>query len=449
MGTCAAPSCNDDVRNGRESGVDCGESCLPKLCPRDDVCRHNEDCQSLVCDQERCSEATCEDAVKNGAETDKDCGGSKCKKCPDNKACAKASDCESGICREADELCVQASCVDGQLSPGELAVDCGGPCGPCGAASKCVKDSDCESMNCVNSKCAEASCDDGRKNQDETDLDCGGEHCPACDTGGTCETNDGCLSLVCVQHECAAASCEDFTKNGDESGVDCGGSCGGCQAGIACVKNEDCASSVCSDGLCQAPRCDDGVKNGSESDRDCGTGCSPCAISRSCISDDDCASKACAQVCVSSLRVDLLCTDRSSAATALQPYFRVVNAGKKPFPLSSLTLRYYYSKDAAGAEEYRCFNVINGGCGQLLPGVFGSVTSKTSTADRYLELHYSPSASTLAVNQVSEIQGEFHVPNHLPFTQTNDYSFSNSTSFQSSSNVTLYANGVLVWGTEP
>jgi hypothetical protein len=252
-----------------------------------------------------------------------------------------------------------------------------------------------------------------------------------------------------VQQQCAAPSCEDFVQNGDETAVDCGGGCPGCAMGIGCGKNGDCASSVCENGLCQAPRCDDGVQNGSESDRDCGTGCAGCALGRSCISNDDCASKSCAGTCMSSLHVDLFCSDRSSNATSPQPFFRVVNAGKLAFPLSSLSLRYYYTKDVAGAEQYNCYNVSGGDCTPLAPAVFADVTPKTSTADRYLELHYSTKAPSLAVNQSSEIRGAFFVPSYAAFNQSNDYSFSNNNAFQTSSNVTLYADGVLIWGTEP
>ena len=160
-------------------------------------------------------------------------------------------------------------------------------------------------------------------------------------------------------------------------------------------------------------------------------------------------SKSCAGTCKSSLRVDLFCSDRAISATSPQPYFRIVNAGTVPFPLSSLSLHYYYSKGLSEDESFDCYNVSGGGCSLLAPAVFADVARKTPTADRYLELRYASKASSLAVNQTSEIQGAFHVPSYAPFIQTDDYSFSNSNVFQSSVRVTLYANGVLIWGTEP
>ena len=41
---------------------------------------------------------TCSDSLKNGTETDVDCGGNSCGPCALGKACARGSDCITGIC---------------------------------------------------------------------------------------------------------------------------------------------------------------------------------------------------------------------------------------------------------------------------------------------------------------------------------------------------------------
>jgi hypothetical protein len=41
---------------------------------------------------------SCQDNLANGKETDTDCGGPACKKCPNGKRCAAATDCESNAC---------------------------------------------------------------------------------------------------------------------------------------------------------------------------------------------------------------------------------------------------------------------------------------------------------------------------------------------------------------
>ncbi|MBW2976066.1 hypothetical protein KY347_01320 [Candidatus Woesearchaeota archaeon] len=62
-----------------------------------DACNYNEDCESGFCFNGRCAEPTCDDGIKNGYETDVDCGGS-CKKCELGQSCNADKDCEAGVC---------------------------------------------------------------------------------------------------------------------------------------------------------------------------------------------------------------------------------------------------------------------------------------------------------------------------------------------------------------
>jgi hypothetical protein len=41
---------------------------------------------------------SCNDMIKNGTETDVDCGGTTCSKCAINKACSGDKDCQSNNC---------------------------------------------------------------------------------------------------------------------------------------------------------------------------------------------------------------------------------------------------------------------------------------------------------------------------------------------------------------
>ncbi len=127
-----APTCFDGIRNGNESGVDCGGPC--GACP------------------------SCSDAVRNQGESGIDCGGP-CGPCP--------------------------SCSDGIRNQGESDVDCGGPCGPCAAGERCMKPTDCGSLSCVDRVCAQPNCSDGVRNQGESGIDCGGPcaACPTCSDG--------------------------------------------------------------------------------------------------------------------------------------------------------------------------------------------------------------------------------------------------------------------------
>ena len=76
---CAVcPTCDDEVKNGNEDGVDCGGPCT--ACP------------------------SCSDQVQNQGETNVDCGGP-CTACP--------------------------TCSDGVQNQDEVGVDCGGRCTAC------------------------------------------------------------------------------------------------------------------------------------------------------------------------------------------------------------------------------------------------------------------------------------------------------------------------------
>ncbi|MEO7329711.1 MAG: MopE-related protein, partial [Minicystis sp.] len=122
-GLCQAPSCGDGLKNGSETGVDCGGGCV--ACAAGTACAVAADCQSGVCVGGVCQLASCSDGVKNGSESDVDCGGS-CPVCNGNATCVAAGDCLDGVC--VGGHCQPSSCSDGVKNGDETGVDCGGAC---------------------------------------------------------------------------------------------------------------------------------------------------------------------------------------------------------------------------------------------------------------------------------------------------------------------------------
>ena len=98
--TTITDTCHDRIRDGSETGVDCGPGCL--ACAGGEACGSAGDCQSQSCNG-TCAEVSCTDGVRDGIETDRDCGGWQCRSCPQG-ACAVDSDCLSGHCL-ADHTC--------------------------------------------------------------------------------------------------------------------------------------------------------------------------------------------------------------------------------------------------------------------------------------------------------------------------------------------------------
>ncbi len=140
-GLCAAPACNDHVRNGDEADVDCGGACPD--CLDFQLCTSSADCGSGVCIGGVCQPASCADGVKNGNEIGVDCGGS----CAVPEVCNGVDDdcngsvdeglgsstCGLGVCQVTVQSCVAGviqACVPGQPSAevcdGLLDEDCDG-----------------------------------------------------------------------------------------------------------------------------------------------------------------------------------------------------------------------------------------------------------------------------------------------------------------------------------
>ncbi|KYF74313.1 hypothetical protein BE17_48515 [Sorangium cellulosum] len=131
-GKCVAPWCVNgavDIDHG-ETDLDCGGACDP--CPGGSRCNSEADCAEGVCGpRNTCSEARCDDGVKNGEETGVDCGMVGCQvECGDGDGCQFAADCVSSICLAG--VCQAPRCGDGMRNGPEQGWDCGGPgCHPC------------------------------------------------------------------------------------------------------------------------------------------------------------------------------------------------------------------------------------------------------------------------------------------------------------------------------
>ncbi|MFO0755179.1 MAG: DNRLRE domain-containing protein [Byssovorax sp.] len=117
LGACDAGSydCDGNAQNG----------CEPTPCTDGSHCGGAGDCASQVCLGGSCAAPSCNDHVKNGVETGPDCGGP-CGACADGLGCAAASDCQSQVCNNG--VCQVPTCSDGVKNQGELFTDLGGPC---------------------------------------------------------------------------------------------------------------------------------------------------------------------------------------------------------------------------------------------------------------------------------------------------------------------------------
>jgi cysteine-rich repeat protein len=99
--TCQFATCTDGIKDGAETDLDCGGAACDPLgdtCANGKSCGAGADCTSGVCTGSVCQAPTCIDSVKNGGESGVDCGGtSSCGGCP-GATCTMATDCHSLSC---------------------------------------------------------------------------------------------------------------------------------------------------------------------------------------------------------------------------------------------------------------------------------------------------------------------------------------------------------------
>lgn len=150
-----------------------------------------------------------------------------------------------------------------------------------------------------------------------------------------------------------------------------------------------------------------------------------------------------------SLVVQYKAADSSAIDNQIKPHLQIVNKGTAPVALSGLKLRYYYTIDGEKAQTFSC-DYAAVGCANL-SGTFSKLPAAKTGADYYLEIAFRTSAGSLAPgSSTGEMQIRVNKSDWTNYNEANDYSYdATKTAFADWSKVTLYQDGVLVWGAEP
>ncbi len=149
-----------------------------------------------------------------------------------------------------------------------------------------------------------------------------------------------------------------------------------------------------------------------------------------------------------SIKVQLYNYSTSASENTLYPEFRIYNNGSSTISLSSVKVRYYYTIDGEKAQTYRC-DWSNKGSNNVI-GSINKMSSASMNADYYVEIGFTSNAGSLASGTYVEVQSRIYKTDWSYYTQTNDYSFNNSsTTYTDWFKTTGYINSTLVWGNEP
>ena len=153
----------------------------------------------------------------------------------------------------------------------------------------------------------------------------------------------------------------------------------------------------------------------------------------------------------SGLKVQDRSHDNDNPDNTLYALYQTVNTGTTSVPLSSLSMRYWFTNETPADPLAFACDYAQVGCANIT-SKFVTLSSPVAKANMYLEIDFTAAAGSLAPGQsTGEIQTRIHHVNWSNFNTTDTYSFISDPSFvyKDTQTVTLYLNGALVWGVEP
>lgn len=133
--------------------------------------------------------------------------------------------------------------------------------------------------------------------------------------------------------------------------------------------------------------------------------------------------------------------EANTTSNQIKPFMKIYNPGPIPIDLSEITIRYWFTPEGTGIDE---FFVDWAQMGQEhITGTF---------YNGYVEIGFLTSAPALNIGtDTGEMQIRITKPDWSEYDQGNDYSFDNSSpnDFTANTKITAYHEGALIFGVEP
>jgi hypothetical protein len=136
--------------------------------------------------------------------------------------------------------------------------------------------------------------------------------------------------------------------------------------------------------------------------------------------------------------------------TWIRPHLNVVNTGTENIPLSQLTIRYWYTVEAPQPQTWACDYSTTVPCADFTVTFSAVVPARAGASDAF-DVGFLGAAGTLAAGGQTQGFGiRVGKTDFSNYSQSDDYSYApNLSQLTDDPKITLYRNGVLVWGTEP
>ncbi|MGC5325784.1 glycoside hydrolase family 44 protein [Brevibacillus sp. SYSU BS000544] len=147
------------------------------------------------------------------------------------------------------------------------------------------------------------------------------------------------------------------------------------------------------------------------------------------------------------LKVQMYNVSRGESTQQLSPQIKVMNTGTSLVNLNDVKLRYYFTVDGDKPMSFDCWASVGK---ENLVTSFKRMNTPGDKADYYLEIGFTSGAGDLEPGKSVDIVSWFNKNDWSSFTQSNDYSFNDSsTESVDWDKMTAYVNGDLNWGEEP
>ena len=135
----------------------------------------------------------------------------------------------------------------------------------------------------------------------------------------------------------------------------------------------------------------------------------------------------------------------------INPSFSLINDGEHPLSLADVEVRYWYTAEGAQPEA-----AVIDWAGRMPSGagITRSVRVSLETVEpgdqtRFARYRFATEAGSIGQHESVHVDSRFNKTDWSDYYQTNDHSFSGSTSFIEWDRVTVHVGGVRVWGIEP